>query len=185
MKTIVTNQFDILTSIEGSNVWSGQNVQQYNTLAVAWSMAGDMFSVGAKYQWVTLAYLLGFAVPVPFWLAYRYTKIEFFRYVNLGMILWYMGWLFVGVNSSIGSYFIAGFIAQWYLRKHHPQLFVKYNYLVSAALDGGTQIMVFILSFAVFGGGGKAYDFPTWAGNNGGFGNNKNIDYCAYNPANG
>lgn len=184
MKTIVTNQFDILTSIEGSNIWSGQNVQQYNTLAIAWSIAGDMFSIGARYQWVTIAYLLGFIVPVPFWLLYRYTKIEFFNYINLSIILWYMGWLFVGVNSSILSYFAIGFFAQYYLRKYKPSIFVKYNYLVSAALDGGTQVLVFVLSFAVFGGSGKAHSFPTWAGNNGGFGNNKNVDYCMFNPAN-
>ncbi|KAE9366497.1 OPT superfamily oligopeptide transporter [Stipitochalara longipes BDJ] len=139
MKTIVTNQFEILTSIEGSNIWSGQNVQQYSTLAIAWSIAGDMFSIGARYQWVTIAYLIGFIVLVPFWLIYRYTKIEFFNYINLSIILWYMG----------------------------------------------TQVIVFILSFAVLGGGGVAHDFPTWGGNNGGVGNGKNVDYCMYNPANG
>lgn len=184
MKTIVTNQFDILTSIEGSNIWSGQNVQQYNTLAIAWSIAGDMFSIGARYQWVTIAYLVGFIVPVPFWLLYRKTKIQFFEYINLSIILWYMGWLFVGVNSSILSYFAVGFFAQYYLRKYKPAIFVKYNYLVSAALDGGTQVLVFVLSFAVFGGSGKGHSFPTSAGNNGGFSNNKNVDYCMFNPAN-
>jgi len=184
MQSIVTNQFEILTSIVGSNVWSGQNVQQYNTLAISWSIAKDMFSVGARYQWVTISYLTGFLVPFPFWIAYRYTKLEFFRYINLGIILWYMGWLFVGINSSILSYFLAGFVAQWYLRRYHPQIFVKYNYLVSAALEGGTQVIVFILSFAVFGGSGSAVLFPTWAGNNGGVGENKNIDYCMFNPAN-
>jgi hypothetical protein len=185
MVSIVDNQFTILTSIEGSNIWSGQNVQQYNTLAVAWSIAAQMFSVGGRYEWVTLSFVVGFAVPLPFYFLYRYTKWEFFRYINLSIILWYMGYLFVGVNSSILSYFALGFIAQWYLRKYHPQQFVKYNYLVSAALDGGTQVIVFILSFAVFGGGGTAVDFPIWAGNNGGFGMNKNIDYCMFNPANG
>ena len=147
-------------------------------------MAGDMFSVGGRYQWVTLSFLLGFVVPFPFWLLYRYTKIRFFAYINLSIILWYMGYLFVGINSSITSYFAIGFFAQFYLRKYKPAFFVKYNYLLSAAMDGGTQVIVFILSFAVFGGGGKAVPFPTWAGNNGGYGNNKNIDYCAYNMAN-
>ena len=162
----------------------GQNVQQFNTLGIAWSIAGDMFSIGARYQWVTIAYLVGFIVPVPFWLLYRYTKIEAFRYFNLAIILWFMGWLFVGINASITSYFILGIGAQWYLRKYHPAFFNKYNYLVSAALDGGTQVMVFILSFAVFGGSGKAVNFPTWSGNNGGVDNNLNIDFCQYNPAN-
>lgn len=170
--------------MEGSNVWSGQTVQQYNTLAIAWSIAGDMFSVGARYQWVTISYLLGFIVPLPFYFAYKYTKFEIFRYLNLSIILWYMGWLFVGINSSILSYFAIGIGAQWWLRKYRPYLFVKYNYLVSAALDGGTQVIVFILSFAVFGGSGAAHDFPTWAGNNGGVANNLNIDFCKYNLAN-
>lgn len=36
MQTIVENQYDLLISIEGSNIWSGANVQMYNTLAIAW-----------------------------------------------------------------------------------------------------------------------------------------------------
>jgi len=32
------------------------------------------------------------------------------------------------------------------------------------ALDGGTQVMVFILSFAVQGAGGTSHPFPTWWG---------------------
>lgn len=185
MQTIVTNQFDILTSISGTNIWSGQNVQQYNTLALAWSFASDMFSVGARYQWVTLAYLIGFIVPVPFWIIYRYTKIRFFEYINLSIILWYMGWLFVGINSSILSYFAIGFFGQFYLRRYKPEWFVKWNYLISAALDGGTQVLVFILSFAVFGGSGEAHNFPIWAGNNGGVPNGMYTDFCMFNPANG
>lgn len=37
-----------------------------------------------------------------------------------------------------------GFFSQFYLRRHRPRFFRKYNYLVSAALDGGTQLFVFI-----------------------------------------
>lgn len=32
MNSIVTNQRPILLHIQGTNIWSGQNVQQYNTL---------------------------------------------------------------------------------------------------------------------------------------------------------
>lgn len=57
------------------------------------------------------------------------------------------------------AFFLIGLFAQWYLRKHHPNIFVRYNYLVSAALDGGTSVIVFILSFAVLGAAGKAVPF--------------------------
>src|SRR3569833_3281204 len=83
METIVTNQFDVLKSIEGSNIWSGQNVQQFNMFSLAWSMPQKMFSVGARYEWVTLAYLLGFIVPLPFWYLYWLSLFRFFVFFFL------------------------------------------------------------------------------------------------------
>ncbi|EFY85027.1 hypothetical protein J3459_013049 [Metarhizium acridum] len=64
MVSIVDNQTPALLSKNGTNVWSGQNVQAYSTLAVARSMAKDMFSVGSRYQWVILSYLIGFLAPL-------------------------------------------------------------------------------------------------------------------------
>jgi hypothetical protein len=85
MQSVVSAQFDLLTSIQGSNVWSGQQVQQFSTLGIAWGMAGKMFSIGTgKYPWVTAAYLLGFLVPLPFYFAYRFTKWRVFKYLNPG-----------------------------------------------------------------------------------------------------
>ena len=45
-----------------------------------------------------------------------------------------------------------------------------------AALDGGTQVMVFILSFAVQGAAGNSHLFPSWWGANQG----GNYDRCSY-----
>jgi len=53
---------------------------------------------------------------------------------------------------------------------------VRYNYIVSAALDGGTSVIVFIMSFAIFGAAGTAHNFPQWWGNN----INGNLDRCLY-----
>ncbi|KAJ7270568.1 peptide transporter MTD1 [Mycena rebaudengoi] len=61
----------------------------------------------------------------------------------------------------------------YYLRRYRPRWFRKYNFLLSAALDGGTQVMVFVFTFAVGGGSGKVVDMPHWALNPVG-----NPDYC-------
>ena len=76
-------------------------------------------------------------------------------------------------------------------------LCLEYNYLLSAGLDGGTQFMVFVATFAsespaslarpplaerltrfapVFGGAGKAATMPTWALNPDA--DSYNYDYC-------
>lgn len=67
------------------------------------------------------------------------------------VLCWCLGYLSVGINSSVFTTFLLGVFSQYYLRVYRPTWFRKYNYLMSAALDGGTQIMVFIATFAVFG----------------------------------
>jgi hypothetical protein len=93
---------------------------------------------------------------------YKWTGKKAWGYLNPSIILWFMGNLFVGINSSMTTFFLVAYFAQFYLRKYRPEFFVKYNYLVSAAMDGGTQVMVFILTFAVAGGSGKAHPMPVW-----------------------
>jgi hypothetical protein len=51
--------------------------------------------------------------------------------------------------------------SQLWLRRYHPGWYRKYNYILGGALDGGAQVMIFILSFAVFGAAGVSRPFPT------------------------
>jgi hypothetical protein len=50
-----------------------------------------------------------------------------------------MGFLFVGLDSFMTSFFV-WLLSELYMHKKHPPLFVKYNYPVSAALDCGKCI---------------------------------------------
>jgi OPT family small oligopeptide transporter len=178
MVTIVNNQAEILKSPEGTDVWSGQNVQQYNTQGISWgALAKYMYSSGKRYEWVPFALLLGFAIPLPFYFLHKLFPKAGFRNVNMPIMVWYIGQLCAGVNSPITSYFIVAFASQWWLRKYHPKVFRDYNYILAAGLTGGAQVMVFILSFAVAGASGSVHSFPTWWGNNAG----GNFDRCHFN----
>ena len=53
-----------------------------------------------------------------------------------------------------------GLVSQLWLRNYYPGWYRKYNYILGGALDGGAQVMVFILSFAVFGAAGVPIPFP-------------------------
>jgi hypothetical protein len=67
----------------------------------------------------------------------------------------------VGVNSTMTSSILVGLASQFWLRRYHPGWYRKYNYILGGALDGGAQVMIFILSFAVFGASGVSRPFPT------------------------
>lgn len=150
MNSVIDNQRDILLSIQGTNIWSGQQPQQYNSQAIAWGgLSHELFSAGQRYQWVPWAYLLGLFVPIPFWVTHRfwprlrldYLYTPIIAYVHpLRVTLlntkncyrYFIGWLCVGINSSILSYFAVAFFSQWWLRTHRPRWFAKYNYIVGA-----------------------------------------------------
>jgi hypothetical protein len=84
-----------------------------------------------------------------------------------------------GINSTIMSSILVCVTSQVWLRRYHPGWYKKYNYIFGGALDGGAQVMIFILSFAAFGASGKLRPLPAWAGNPA----VGNIDYCNGNGA--
>ena len=88
--------------------------------------------------------------PIPFWLVHRYTKPGSWisraaAYINTPIVALYVGYLPYSVNGQWWSCVVIGFATQWWARTRRPAWFKKYNYLTSAALDGGSQVILFIL----------------------------------------
>ena len=124
-----------------------------------------LFSI---HQIVPFSILIGLAVPVPFWILHRIypnsgakhvvtpilccksrkSIINGSRKINVYYFYFFLpphlegtlGYLSVGINSSIFTTFCMTMFSQYYLRKYRPGWFRKYNFLLSAALDGGTQV---------------------------------------------
>ncbi|PBK87532.1 OPT oligopeptide transporter [Armillaria gallica] len=182
MNTIVTNNRDVLKDPTGTRVWSGWNIQSVNSASVAMGALGkELFTYGKEsgYWIIPFGMFIGLFCPIPFWVIHRYSKpgstlAKTMKYINVPIITLYIGYLPYSVNGQWWSCFVIGFFSQWWLRKHRPGWFKKYNYLTSAALDGGSQVILFILSFAVFGASNKAVDFPFWWGNP----ENLSVDRC-------
>ncbi|KAI0305502.1 OPT oligopeptide transporter protein-domain-containing protein [Multifurca ochricompacta] len=160
MNSIIDNQREILLSVQGTNIWSGQQPQQYNSQSIAWGgLSHELFAHGKRYQWVAWAYVLGLFVPVPFWVIHRYFPKLRADYLYTPVIAYYIGWLCVGINSSITSYFAIAWFSQWYLRTRYPKWFAKYNYILGAGYG-------IHMSFAVQGAAGTSHLFPQWWGAN-------------------
>ncbi|ETW80571.1 oligopeptide transporter [Heterobasidion irregulare TC 32-1] len=181
MKSIVTNNREVLIDPVGTRIWSGWIIQQYNSSSVAMGALGkELFTYGKPYWLVPFAIFLGLFMPIPFWLVHRFARKDSFvaraaKYINTPIILLYIGYLPYSVNGMWWSCLVIGLASQQWARRRRPGWFKKYNYITSAALDGGSQIIMFILSFAVFGASGNAVDFPNWWGNPA----NLSVDRCA------
>ncbi|KIP08832.1 hypothetical protein PHLGIDRAFT_23337 [Phlebiopsis gigantea 11061_1 CR5-6] len=157
MVSIVDAQRDILLDPRGTNVWSGQYPQSLNSAAVTWSLAKQLYSPSGPYFIVPMGLLIGIGPTLIQWFIGRYSA-------NLS----------AGTNSPVFMSILVGIASQVWLRRYHPGWYKKYNYILGGALDGGAQVMIFVLSFAVFGASGASRPFPTWAGNPA----QGNVDYC-------
>ncbi|ORY26993.1 OPT oligopeptide transporter protein-domain-containing protein [Naematelia encephala] len=166
-KSIVDAHLEVLLDPLGTRVWAGWNVQGTNSKAVTFGALGkELYLSGKPYWFIPAALGIGLVLPIPFWLMHRrFPKQRFWSYINVPIVTNYMGWLPYSVNGMWWPGAVIGFISQYWARKYRPRWFIKYNYLLSAALDGGTQIIYFILNFAVFGASGNTVDFPYWWGN--------------------
>jgi hypothetical protein len=123
---------------------------------------------------------VGLAVPLPSYFLHRCFPKAGFDYFVTPVICYYPGYLAGGINSFVMMYFIIGFFVQFWVLERYPEWFLKYNYILAAAISGGTELLVFVSSFAVQGASGKAVPFPPHWGNNFQSGN---FDFCASNLA--
>lgn len=200
MISIITNNRELLTEGNGSNSWSGASTQSFNTNAASWALAPYLYKAGCQYKMVPIGLAFGAAAVIIHWAIYKVRDCTPFKFpwiesnlyalskifpkvgwfdlseINLTQFAQYAGYIPYNLNQTcmISSMIISGFYVQYYLRNYHPRIFKDYSYLVTGAMDGATLLVLFVLSFAVFGAGGNPHPFPTWWGNN----RNGNFDWC-------
>ncbi|KAL1692785.1 peptide transporter MTD1 [Schizophyllum commune] len=182
MISIVDAQREVLLDASGTNVWSGQTIQSLNSQAVTWSLAKELYSASGPYVIVPIGLAIGLVPPFIQWLiSRRWPTIKGIKVesIILPIIFNYAQTMSKGITSYVSTSIFIGLVSQLWLRQHHPVWYRKYNYILGGAFDGGAQVMVFILSFAVFGASGVERPFPSWAGNPA----TGNVDYCNGNGA--
>ncbi|KAI8358558.1 OPT family small oligopeptide transporter [Blakeslea trispora] len=168
--SIVSSQRDVLLDPIGSNIWNGATPQTINSAAITWAIGPIyMFGPGTDYYIILWGFVIGFIVPIPIWLLHKRYPSVGFNLINVPMIL--VGATIVPgtATSWITVSFVIMLTSQYYIKRRYHSLFVKYNYLVSTALDSGTSLMVFLIAMFLYGGAnGHYYTFPTWWGNRAG-----------------
>ncbi|VDB91635.1 unnamed protein product [Peniophora sp. CBMAI 1063] len=184
MVSVVTSQRDVLLDPAGTNIWSGQKVQGANTDAVTWALAKYLYSPSGPYFIVPMGIFIGMAPTlIQRAIAWRWPNLRLgpvhINDIILPIIWTSSAYTYAGVTSIYTTITLVGILTQMVWRVRYPASYRKYNYVLGGALDGGAQVMIFILSFAVFGAAGTQRPFPSWAGNPA----KGNADYCNGNGA--
>ncbi|AEO60728.1 hypothetical protein MYCTH_98157 [Thermothelomyces thermophilus ATCC 42464] len=171
MISIVGGNRELLANTDGNSSWSGANMQSYNTNATSWALAKYMFTSGATYFKVPIGLAIGFGIVILHRIfAHFVPKIRSFSVydINMPQFIQYAGYIPYNASQTcvLLSQVLSGFYVQYWLRNYRPRIFRDYSYLITGAFDGAALFALFILSFAVFGAGGRSVPFPKWWGNN-------------------
>ncbi|KAA1111095.1 hypothetical protein PGT21_036501 [Puccinia graminis f. sp. tritici] len=148
MEIIVSANAEALIEPTASGLFSGVSSQALFNEVSTWSLvSGALYGPGKRYFFIPASLLIGFFAPLPFLIIERTWPDSIFGKFNVPLVA---GTIQVAINGTTSGRFtaiIVGFISQYYVRIYRPQIFTDYNHVLSAALDGGTQIAVLLLSF--------------------------------------
>ncbi|KAJ7129141.1 OPT oligopeptide transporter [Mycena epipterygia] len=110
----------------------------FATASLTWGGIGParLFSPGGMYNPLLYGFLVGAILPIPFYFLAR---------------LFFGG---VGAIPAASAYNYAGwaltgFIFNYVVRKRHFRVWMRYNYILSAALDAGVALCLVVMFFAV------------------------------------
>ncbi|CAG8512033.1 7682_t:CDS:2 [Ambispora leptoticha] len=153
------------TQPDPTGQWSGRSPQIFYSASIIWGLIGPsrFFGPGSLYYGCLLGFVVGFVLPIPFYLLHRKYPNTGFNLINLPIIASGASFIPQVPTNVIMSGLIASTLSQFYAARYHTNWFRKYNYVLAASLDSATTICAMFVFAAVTGFPRK--QFLVWWGN--------------------
>ncbi|KAG9050894.1 hypothetical protein FS837_001548 [Tulasnella sp. UAMH 9824] len=122
------------------------------TSSLVWGLIGPrrLFGKNGIYKFHPYGILIGAILPIALWFWQRRRPNSHFGSLHTPLVL--SGPLGIppatGINYS--SWFLVGFVTQYLLRIRKPQWWLKYNYILSSALDTGTIFGIILIFLCLY-----------------------------------
>ncbi|PLW56968.1 hypothetical protein PCANC_02784 [Puccinia coronata f. sp. avenae] len=161
--SILSSEREALLKPEGSSAFSGMHFTSFEAQSITWGIFGKrLYGSGTRYSFVPYSLLFGFLLPIPFHFLKKYYPKMILSNINIALIAGTFYVSIQGVTSGATMKLLIGFTSQLFLRKYHKSWYERYNYILSAALDGGTQMAILMCTFLFQGGAGLTVLFPNY-----------------------
>ncbi|PPQ71007.1 hypothetical protein CVT26_014269 [Gymnopilus dilepis] len=123
----------------------------FYTASVIWGAVGPrrLFSPGAPYSSLLWFFPVGILAPIPFYLLARRFPLSFYRYINIPVFFAGLAALPPASGLNYASWVLVGFIFNYIIRRLHFRWWMRYNYILSAALDSGVAFGMVVVFFAL------------------------------------
>ncbi|KNF04574.1 hypothetical protein PSTG_02484 [Puccinia striiformis f. sp. tritici PST-78] len=161
--SILSSEREALLKPEGNSAFSGMHLTSFEAQSITWGIFGKrLYGAGKRYAFVPYSLLVGFLLPIPFYLLQKYYPKMALSKINVALIAGTFYVSIQGLTSGATMKLLIGFASQFYMKRYHKSWYDNYNYILSAALDGGTQMAILLCTFLFQGGAGLTILFPNY-----------------------
>ncbi|KAF7340037.1 OPT oligopeptide transporter [Mycena venus] len=123
----------------------------FATASLTWGGIGParLFSPGGMYNPLLYGFLFGALAPIPFYYLARRFPLSYWRYINIPVFCGGVGAIPAASAYNYAAWALTGFIFNYVVRRRHFRWWMRYNYILSAALDAGVAFALIVIFFAV------------------------------------
>ncbi|CAA0825444.1 Oligopeptide transporter 7 [Striga hermonthica] len=154
-----------------SDVWTCPSDHVFYDASVIWGLIGPrrIFGDQGTYAMINWFFLFGALAPVLVWLAARaFPARAWIRLVNMPVLIGACGMMPPATAVNYTTWILVGFLSGYVVYSYRPDLWQRYNYVLSGGLDAGLAFMGVVL-YMCLGLEGIGVD---WWGNE--------LDACPY-----
>jgi OPT family small oligopeptide transporter len=119
----------------------------------------------SRYNPLLYGFLFGALAPIPFYYLARRYPLSYWRYINIPVFCGGVSAIPAASAYNYAAWALTGFIFNFVVRRRHFRGWMRYNYILSAALDAGVALCLIVMFFAVQYRGGGSSPSVNWWGN--------------------
>ncbi|KAI8845735.1 OPT oligopeptide transporter protein-domain-containing protein [Chytriomyces cf. hyalinus JEL632] len=158
----------LLQELPATSGWSSNNYKVFMNAGAIWGAIGParFFGPDSPYFKTLLGFGIGLVLPVIFWGLHKLQPNSFWHMINIPVIFVFplqAG----GQRSDLITPLLVALVVNYYVKKYRNTWWKKYAYVMSAAFDVGSGLMVLILFFATQFNPEYHTPFPAWFMNSG------------------
>ncbi|ANM66966.1 oligopeptide transporter 7 [Arabidopsis thaliana] len=131
-----------------NSVWTCPSDKVFYDASVIWGLIGPrrIFGDLGLYKSVNWFFLVGAIAPILVWLASRmFPRQEWIKLINMPVLISATSSMPPATAVNYTTWVLAGFLSGFVVFRYRPNLWQRYNYVLSGALDAGLAFMGVLL----------------------------------------
>lgn len=137
---------------QSNDPWTCPNDRVFFDASVIWGLVGPkrVFGSLGEYPTLTWFFLGGLLGPCIIWLLHKaFPKQSWIPLINLPVLLGSAAYMPPASSLNYTSWIIIGTIFNFFVFRYRKKWWMRYNYILSAALDAGVAFMTVLLYFSL------------------------------------